>query len=93
MARLSKYEDRSTLMFRYVAVMSLALSVWWATTSAHAEPANLAVWQQEFAKTDFTRTAVPLDEIQDDGNLRDTISTINSPRFQSVSELTAMGPL
>ena len=80
-------------MIRSAAAVLLTLSVWFAAMSANAEPANLDVWQSEFAKTDFTRTSIPLDEIQDDGNLRDTISAISSPRFQNVSELSAMGPL
>ncbi len=100
MARLSKYADRNTPILRqaqgrlfrlFIALLLGGLVV--AAPPAHAEPANLELWQSEFAKTDFSRATVPLDEIRDDGNFRDTIQPINSPRFQAVSELTAMGPL
>ena len=64
-----------------------------ATIPAIGEPANLDLWKSEFPRTDFTRATVPLDEIRDDGNFRDTISSIDTPRFQKVSELTAIGPL
>ena len=81
----SKYE-----VFRCVIAFALAVSGF-AALPANAEPANLDLWKSEFGKTDFDRTTVPLDEIRDDGNFRDTIQPISSPRFQHVSELTAMG--
>jgi hypothetical protein len=55
--------------------------------------ADLELWKSEFPRTDFTRTQVPLAEIEDDGNYRDTISPIDDPVFQPVNALTAMGPL
>ncbi len=55
--------------------------------------ADLALWRLEFPKTDFGRASVPLSEIHDDGNLRDTISPIDHPVFQPVSAMTAMGAL
>ena len=67
--------------------------VWLAASPVVAEPANLDLWKSEFPRTDFARTTVPLEEIRDDGNFRDTIRSIDSPRFQAVSELTAVGPL
>ena len=67
--------------------------VWLAAFPVVAEPANLDLWKSEFPRTDFARTTVPLEEIRDDGNFRDTIRSIDSPRFQAVSELTAVGPL
>lgn len=54
---------------------------------------NFDLWQSDFPKTDFAKATVPLDEIRDDGNFRDTISAIDSPQFQQVAEPTAMGPL
>ncbi|MEP4377478.1 MAG: DUF3179 domain-containing protein [Alphaproteobacteria bacterium] len=51
------------------------------------------LWKREFPLTDFARTEVPLEEIEDDGNYRDTISPIDNPVFQPVAALTAMGPL
>ena len=83
----SKYE-----VFWFVIAFALAVAGF-AALPANAEPANLDLWKSEFGKTDFDRTTVPLDEIRDDGNFRDTIQPISSPRFQHVSELTAMGPL
>ena len=55
--------------------------------------ADLALWKSEFPLTDFARAQVPLAEIEDDGNYRDTISPIDDPVFQPVAALTAMGPL
>ncbi len=78
-------------MRRFVALL-LAV-VWLAAIPVYAEPENLGLWKSDFPKTDFARTSVPLDEIRDDGNFRDTIQPISSPQFQSVSELTAVGPL
>ncbi len=83
----SKYE-----VFRFVIAFALAVAGF-AALPANAEPANLDLWKSEFGKTDFDRTTVPLDEIRDDSNFRDTIQPINSPQFQHISELTAMGPL
>lgn len=78
---------------RYSAALLLAAIVWFAAVPANAEPANLDLWKIEFPKTDFDRKTVALDEIRDDGNYRDTIQPLDPPRFQHVSELTAMGPL
>jgi len=55
--------------------------------------ADLALWKSEFPLTDFARAQVPLGEIEDDGNYRDTISPIDEPVFQPANALTAMGPL
>lgn len=70
---------------------ALAVGVLIATSTAFA--ADLETWQHEFPKTNFSKSSVPLREIQDDGNFRDTIAPIDNPVFQSVSALTAMGPL
>jgi hypothetical protein len=101
MACLSKYEGRNTAILRqardevlrWAGALLLALATWAAVVPAHAEPAYFELWQSDFPKTDFGRATVSLDEIRDDGNFRDTIRPINSPKFQPVSELTAMGPL
>lgn len=78
-------------MRRFVALL-LAVA-WLAVIPAFAEPANFDLWKSEFPKTDFAKSTVPLDEIRDDGNFRDTVAAIDTPRFQAVGELTAMGPL
>lgn len=72
---------------------SLVVVGWLMAIPVAAEPANLELWKSEFPNTDFTRATVDLDEIRDDGNYRDTIKPIDVPKFQHVSELTAMGPL
>ncbi|MGB0626572.1 MAG: DUF3179 domain-containing (seleno)protein [Alphaproteobacteria bacterium] len=69
-------------------LLALALIAWLSPVSA-----DLALWKSEFPLTDFSRAVVPLAEIEDDGNFRDTIVSIDAPRFQPVSALTAMGPL
>lgn len=69
-------------------LLALALIAWLSPVSV-----DLALWKSEFPLTDFSRAVVPLAEIEDDGNFRDTIVSIDAPRFQPVSALTAMGPL
>lgn len=81
------------LLFYHSAALLLAAATTFAVLPAAGEPANFDLWKSEFPKTDFGRTTVPLDEIRDDGNFRDTIQPINTPRFQHISELTAMGPM
>lgn len=71
-----------------VFLFAVALLVWLPAASA-----DLELWKSEFPLTDFARTQVPLSEIEDDGNYRDTISPIDDPVFQPVTALTAMGPL
>ena len=63
------------------------------TFGSSAALADLETWQREFPKTDFGHAVVPLSEIHDDGNFRDTIAPIDAPVFQPAGELTAMGPL
>jgi hypothetical protein len=55
--------------------------------------ADVETWKREFPRTNFERARVPLTEIRDDGNFRDTISAIDNPVFQPVGSLSAMGPL
>ncbi len=101
MLSLSKYEGRKTSIlrqahdeaFRWLIASLLVATVGLMAPPATAEPENFDLWKSEFPKTDFTRTTVALEEIRDDGNLRDTISSIDSPRFQPVSDLSAMGLL
>lgn len=75
-------------IFNPLAV-AMVLMVWLPGASA----ADLETWRHEFPLTDFTRSEVPLSEIRDDGNFRDTISPIDNPVFQSARALSAMGPL
>lgn len=71
----------------------LALAMVLLCAGQAAQAADLETWQHEFPKTDFETAQVPLDEIRDDGNFRDTIAPIDAPVFQSVASLTAIGPL
>lgn len=71
-----------------VLLSAAALLIWLPAASA-----DLALWKSEFPSTDFERAGVPLAEIQDNGNYRDTIAPIDDPVFQPVTALTAMGPL
>lgn len=73
-------------------VSALALAAALLVGAAGAS-ADLELWKSEFPLTDFARSQVPLAEIEDDGNYRDTISPIDDPVFQPVEALTAMGPL
>lgn len=73
--------------------LGLSLLVVTALFSQTSAAADLETWRHEFPQTDFSITQVPLAEIQDDGNFRDTISPIDDPVFQSVHALTAIGPL
>lgn len=89
------HSARSIPMARFTAsalVVTLGLLAGATGASADATP-DLALWKSEFPLTDFDRALVPLGEIDDDGNYRDTISPIDDPVFQPVSALTAMGPL
>ncbi len=82
---------RSIRMARFTAsAFVLAVGLLTGMTGATAD---LALWKSEFPLTDFDRAQVPLSEIEDDGNYRDTISPIDDPIFQPISALSAMGPL
>lgn len=83
---------RSILMANCISrIAAIVIGVLSGTSSTFA--ADLETWEHEFPKTNFAKTSVPLDEILDDGNFRDTIAPIDKPVFQSASALTAMGPL
>lgn len=88
LSRSGRSIQMANCISRFAAIVVSALI---ATSSAFS--ADLETWQHEFPKTDFAKTTVPLDEILDDGNFRDTITSIDNPVFQSVTALTAMGPL
>jgi len=48
------------------------------------------VWSRAFPKTDFTRIAVPLDEIESGESSRDGTPAINRPRFLPVGQVRAV---
>lgn len=47
-------------------------------------------WTHEFPKTDFSRRAVPLDEIQSGGPSRDGIPAIDDPAVRPVGQVRAV---
>ncbi|MDJ0951582.1 MAG: DUF3179 domain-containing protein [Alphaproteobacteria bacterium] len=53
----------------------------------HARADGLADWKAEFPKTNFSRTAIDLSEIDFDGPTRDMIVAIDAPTFRPVSEI------
>ncbi|MFV2002211.1 MAG: DUF3179 domain-containing (seleno)protein [Paracoccaceae bacterium] len=57
--------------------------------AAHAQ--SVSNWQSEFPNTDFSKISVPLSEIDDDGNRRDSIPPIYTPKFLPVDQATQYG--
>lgn len=49
-------------------------------------------WSREFPLTDFSRTAVPFDEILSGGPPRDGIPALSDPAFRSVRQETRLDP-
>ncbi|MBK1667077.1 hypothetical protein CKO28_03330 [Rhodovibrio sodomensis] len=67
----------------FVAVLAIALAL------AAAEPVNAQVpqsWRSAFPETDFSRHAVPFDEIMSGGVPKDGIPSIDEPEFAPVAE-------
>ena len=55
--------------------------------SAGAAAANPSYWSFEWSNTDFSKHAVPFDEIMSGGPPKDGIPSIDDPRFVPVSEV------
>jgi hypothetical protein len=49
-------------------------------------------WAAEFPRTDFSRHAIPFDEIISDGATRDSIPPIHDPRFVAAASVDTVGP-
>ena len=64
-----------------------AVSAW--AGSARADPAHR--WMQAWPNTDFSRSAVPLEEIRPGGPDRDGIPSIDDPRFATIADAGVPG--
>ena len=65
--------------------------MWFALPGAFAQ--GVSKWQREFPATNFETRIIELDEINDDGNTRDSIPPVREPKYVPVSEVKDMGPL
>ncbi|TVQ85549.1 MAG: DUF3179 domain-containing protein [Micavibrio sp.] len=48
-------------------------------------------WQQEFPKTDFSRSTIDFSEVLSGGPPRDGIPSIDNPQFRKASDITGLG--
>ncbi len=62
-------------------------------TTLTAQSDSVAKWQAEFPKGDFGRFIVPKEEIEYDGNTRDSIPPIDEPIFVDAASLKGRAPL
>ncbi len=65
---------------RFLTVVLLLLAV----VPAAADPVRK--WMQDWPRTDFSRSAVPLDEIRPGGPDRDGIPSIDAPQFETIGQ-------
>ena len=84
-------EGRSRLGLAFTVFAIAAFSLWFALPGAFAQ--GISKWEREFPATDFETRIIELDEINDDGNTRDSIPPVRTPKYVSVSEIKDMGPL
>ncbi|MGI9380591.1 MAG: DUF3179 domain-containing (seleno)protein [Methyloligellaceae bacterium] len=77
------------VLFLFVGV-GMALSMW-GNRIAKAE--SIFAWSQEFPKTDFSKSIVPLSEVKSDGPRRDTIPPIHDPKYVDVKNYRDIGNL
>ncbi len=68
-----------------------AVAVWYAFPGAFAQ--GIGTWQREFPLTDFDTRSIELSEIDDDGNTRDSIPPVRTPKYADVDKVTDIGPL
>lgn len=73
------------LILRFILVALLMAAV-----PAAADPVRR--WMQAWPRTDFTRSAVPYEEIRPGGPDRDGIPSIDAPRFAAPEEARVPGP-
>ncbi|MDE0941560.1 MAG: DUF3179 domain-containing protein [Alphaproteobacteria bacterium] len=77
-------------MRAFLTIVSVAvLTLFLLPNVMRADPAQ---WASEWAKTDFTKHAIPLDEIMSGGVRKDQIPSIDQPKYISVSEATTLAP-
>ena len=88
---LGNGEGRSRLGLAFVVFTIAAFSLWGVLPGAFAQ--GVSKWQREFPATNFDTRIIELDEINDDGNTRDSIPPVREPKYVSVAEVKDMGPL
>ncbi|MEE9428922.1 MAG: DUF3179 domain-containing protein [Paracoccaceae bacterium] len=74
-------------MFRLIHIVIVSLFLWANTAISQ----SLAQWAQEFPKGDFSQAIVPLQEIEYDGNVRDSIPPIDNPKYVNVQQSDQYG--
>ncbi|MBT4906876.1 MAG: hypothetical protein HON62_08340, partial [Rhodospirillaceae bacterium] len=87
---LGNGEGRSRLGLAFVVFTIAAFSLWGVLPGAFAQ--GVSKWQREFPATNFDTRIIELDEINDDGNTRDSIQPVREPKYVSVAEVKDMGP-
>lgn len=75
----------------FVVFTIAVVSLWGVLPGAFAQ--GLSKWQREFPATNFETRMIELDEIDDDGNTRDSIPPVREPRYLPVAEVKDMGSL
>lgn len=77
-----------------LALTVLALTgalVWYSFPGAFAQ--GIGAWQRDFPLTDFETRSIELSEIDDDGNVRDSIPPVVRPVYVDVDKIEDIGPL
>lgn len=88
---LGTREGRSRSGLAFVVFTIAAFSLWGVLPGAFAQ--GLSKWEREFPGTNFEARIIELDEIDDDGNTRDSIPPVRNPKYVHVSDAKDMGPL
>lgn len=84
----------SELIFHVISLTFILLAMlFFPLSSANAQTAFPAKWANEFPLLSHTQTLIDFDEIQDDGNVRDSIPPIYDPQFIAATTDTKTGPL
>ena len=84
-------EGRSRAGLAFIVFTVLAVMLWGALPGAFAQ--GLSKWEREFPRTDFEIRIVGLEEIDADGNTRDSIPPVRAPKYKPVAEVRDIGPL
>ncbi|MCZ6453537.1 MAG: DUF3179 domain-containing protein [Alphaproteobacteria bacterium] len=86
---LRRGQHRFGLAFTVFAVAAVVF--WYAFPGAFAQ--GVGTWQREFPLTDFQTRSIELSEINDDGNVRDSIPPVATPIYVGVDKASDIGPL
>lgn len=76
---------------RRLLLILLLAAVTMPATTVPAAADSIARWAAAWPRTDFTRSAVPLDEIRPGGAERDEMPSIDAPRFAGIAEAGVPG--